>query len=142
MTKLDIYGFCMAHTQADRWLRLQINQALKTTTKLTMMEWLLLLSVNRKAEAGLSVTEAAESLGVSLPQITALVRHLVNHKVVVQRVVAQDRRGRRLYVLPAGKALCKSTVRTVADKLQEYLKTSDELKTYLATLKSAVRGTG
>jgi DNA-binding MarR family transcriptional regulator len=111
-TALDAHTLFMTHTQVDRWLRLQIGRALEATN-LTMMEWLLLMSVRKHAKKGLTITGVAELLGVSLPQVTALTQQLLKKQLLTQQIERQDRRSRRLCISAKGEKLSDQALHEV-----------------------------
>ncbi len=125
---LDAHSFILAHAQTDRWMRTQFAQALDQT-ELTMMEWLLLTSTNKHADTGMTVTEAAEELAVSLPQITALTQQLLKKDLITQQIEKHDRRSRRLHITEAGKAICDKGCKAVEDTLDE-LSEAPQMHTY------------
>lgn len=107
---LDVHTLCMTHARVDRWLRTHISNALEDS-QLTMMEWLLLMSIHKHEKEGLIITEIAELLGVSLPQVTALTHQLLNKKFLKQQVERQDRRSRRLCITPEGSVVSRAAAR-------------------------------
>lgn len=133
----DVYELCLVHTQFDRWVRSQISQALDGT-ELTMMEWLLLVSINKNQDEELSVTEAAELLGVSLPQVTALTQQLVKKDLISLEVESEDRRSRRLRISSRGQVLCTTALRHIEEAVEEDMKDSTQLKTYRRLLSAMV----
>ncbi len=131
----DIFSFCILHTQTDRWLRTQIAAALKEVP-LTAMEWLLLEAVDKEGRAGFTVTEAATLLGVSLPQVTALVHRLQRQGAITQQPSIEDGRNRCLQSTSKGQKLCiKANIR-VGDALVEQLKQTSHLKSYIFQLQT------
>ncbi len=133
MTSINAYNFSLLHTQTDRWVRLQIAQALERSS-LTMMEWLLLQAVNKQQATGLTITAAADLLGVSLPQITALTHRLQERELLTLSVSTEDRRSRYLQITDAGKSLSKAATISVKDLLAQSISQSSQLETYLKQL--------
>ena len=115
--EIDVFTLCMTHAHVDRWLRTQIARALNESD-LTMMEWLLLSSVQKNKTEGLTVSQMAKLLGVTLPQVTALTQQLLKKELLKQVVESQDRRSRRLYVSPAGEKLCDQAQRQIEEAMQ------------------------
>ncbi len=114
---IDVQTLCMTHTKADRWLRTQLSKALEESG-LTMMEWLLLTSICKSKEAGLTVSEIAELLGVTLPQITALTQQLLKKGLIKQSVEPADRRSRRLCTSAEGQRLAAAAQQRVAAAIE------------------------
>ncbi len=133
MESSEVYQFCIAHTQADRWLRTQIAQAFGASN-MTMMEWLLLQSVEMSDKIGLSITKAAELLGVSLPQVTALTQGLVKQGLLRQNVDPEDRRSRRLFIEKKGRQVCKDATHSVKKQLHHNVRTNTRILDYAAML--------
>ncbi len=104
--ELTMYELSLLHSKVDRSLRFVVTKVLENH-KLTMMEWLLLATVCREQEnnKGLSMSEIAHTLDVTLPQITALTAGLINNKLAKQKVSASDKRSRRLTCTTQGKKL-------------------------------------
>ncbi len=114
----DAHSFLLSHAQTDRWLRTQFAQALEATD-LTMMEWLLLTTLSKYDKTGQTVTEVAEKLAVSLPQITALTQELIKKQLIEQHVERHDRRSRRLLITTKGKAVCDKGCEKVNSALEQ-----------------------
>jgi DNA-binding MarR family transcriptional regulator len=79
-----------------------------------MMEWLLLGVVCSGPPAGISMSFAAQTLDVTLPQITALANKLLNLKLIRQKTQTHDRRSR--HITPTGKG--KSSLEDIEEVLQ------------------------
>lgn len=90
----------LLHARADRVVRSFVADQLDPY-KLTMMEWLLLGVVNGGPKEGVSMSSAAATLDVTLPQITALANKLLSLKLIRQKTQSHDRRSR--HILPTGK---------------------------------------
>jgi DNA-binding MarR family transcriptional regulator len=124
----DAHSFLMTHAQTDRWLRTNFAQALEATD-LTMMEWLLLTTLSKYGDEGQTVTEVAEQMAVSLPQITALTQELQKKGLIEQQTERQDRRSRRLLITAKGKTICDEGCDAVNTALG-HLSTSPQLRSY------------
>jgi DNA-binding MarR family transcriptional regulator len=109
---ISIYETCLLHARADRALRAAVAGQLEAY-KLTMMEWLLLGVVCSGPPAGISMSSAAQTLDVTLPQITALANKLLNLKLIRQKTQTHDRRSR--HITPTGKG------KTVLEDIEEVL---------------------
>lgn len=90
---MNMYEICLLHAQSDRSLRAAIASLLEES-KITMMEWLLLGVVAAGPSKGMTMSEIAQSLNVTLPQVTALVNKLLPLKLVKQKSASTDRRSR------------------------------------------------
>lgn len=104
-----------------------------------MMEWLALGVVARGGKEGLSMTRIANSLDVTLPQVTALVTGLLERKFIKQKVLSSDHRGRQVMITLKGKRVLgkletaiASSIRTLAKDVpsrrwQAYIRTVEQL---------------
>ena len=90
-----MHELCLMQVRADRAMRAMIVVKLEAH-KLTMMEWLALGVVAAGSKQGLSMSEIAAMLDVTLPQVTALVADLLELKLVKQKILASDHRGRQV----------------------------------------------
>lgn len=103
------------------------------------MEWLALGVISAGSKSGLSMTEVAGALNVTLPQVTALVAGLLDRKYVKQKVLSSDHRGRQVMIALKGKRVLgkleiaiASSIRTWAkdvprSRWQEYIRTIKQL---------------
>jgi DNA-binding MarR family transcriptional regulator len=73
------------------------------------MEWLLLGAVGRSDGRQARMSAAAASLGVTLPQVTALASSLLELKLVRQKVTSGDKRGRQLELTGKGMNVLEDT---------------------------------
>jgi DNA-binding MarR family transcriptional regulator len=112
---LSMYQACLLHSRADRALRVMVSHKLEEY-KLSMMEWLLLATVCEGPINGLTMTDVASKLTVTLPQVTALMNDLVRQKLIKQKVSTSDRRSRRL--------LCTLQGKRIVTKIEQSLKTA------------------
>ncbi len=107
--------------------------------RITMMEWLALGVVASGSKSGLSMTNVASTLDVTLPQVTALISALAERKLIKQKVLSSDHRGRQVMVTLKGKRVLtkleSATARGVRNltenipksRLQEYIRTLEQL---------------
>jgi DNA-binding MarR family transcriptional regulator len=104
--------------------------------QVTMMEWLLMEVVCHGPKTGITMTEAATTLDVTLPQVTALTAGLTKAKLLKQKVSSQDRRSRRLVCTAAGRQLLDETETAADAALHEWLADipEEKLQTYLETV--------
>jgi DNA-binding MarR family transcriptional regulator len=102
----------------------------------TMMEWLLMGVVCHGPKQGITMTDTAATLDVTLPQVTALTAGLTKAKLLRQKVSRQDRRSRRLVCTQAGKQLLDETETAADTALRDWLSDipGDQLQAYLKTI--------
>jgi DNA-binding MarR family transcriptional regulator len=102
----------------------------------TMMEWLLMGVVCQGPKQGMTMTDAATTLDVTLPQVTALTAGLTKAKLLKQKVSRQDRRSRRLICTTTGKQLLEETEQAANAALREWLSDipDEQLEAYLKTI--------
>ena len=129
---INMYQVCLLHARADRALRLLVSKHLEEF-ELTMMEWLLLATVCNGSKEGLTMSAVAETLDVTLPQVTALTASLVKSKYLKQKVSIRDRRSRHLSCTIAGKRLIARIDETVNAGMREWFKdiSSEKLANYI-----------
>ncbi len=116
---MTIHQTILAHTRADRALRLAVTRALEQFN-VTLMEWLLIGTVGEHGSKGATMTDVAVRLDVTLPQITALTIRLTKAKLLKQKLSRRDRRSRKLYCTPpASKMLSgiETLIRQTVDEL-------------------------
>ncbi len=90
---MDMYEVALWHAQSDRALRALVAEQL-SSMQITMMEWLLLGVVAQGKSSGMTMSQIAEALHVTLPQVTALVNKLLPLKLIKQKAASTDRRSR------------------------------------------------
>lgn len=134
---MTMYQTCLLHSRADRALRLVVSRKLEQFN-VTMMEWLLMGVVQNGPKEGMTMSEVASALDVTLPQVTALTARLTKLKLLKQKVSRQDRRSRRLAVTSAGRKLLGEMEGDVDGALREWMSDipEDKLKNYLDTLET------
>lgn len=131
---VTMYEACLLHTRADRTLRLILAKELEQFD-ITMMEWLLLGTVQQGPKEGVNMSSLASTLDVTLPQVTALTTGLLKQKLVKQKISRQDRRSRRLIITNAGKKLLSAVEDDARDALREWVSgiPDSQLQAYLKT---------
>ncbi len=143
LKSMTMYEACLAHSKADRVLRMVVGRELEPFG-ITMMQWLLLVTVSHAPNSGMRMTELSEQLDVTMPQITALMNDLVEtyltivgKSLVKQKINANDRRSRRLNVTATGKRRLEEIDGKVEEALKNWLNPipADNLHGYFATLK-------
>ncbi len=135
----SMYEACLLHSKSDRMLRLVVGRELEPFN-VTMMQWLLLMTVNQGPNSGMRMTELSEQLDVTMPQITALMNDLVERKLAKQKINSHDRRSRRLSVTSTGKKRLEEIDGSVDQALKKWLDpiSGADLEGYFATLKQMV----
>lgn len=135
--QLNMYKACLLHSQMDRNLRLIASRHL-VEFNLTMMQWLLLEAVCASSRKGLTMSESAEILGVTLPQVTALSNELMKAKMLKQKVSTKDRRSRRLSCTLGAKMTIGKIQANMNDAINEWLRDipPDQLTNYLKTVET------
>lgn len=136
-TEITMYDACLTHSRADRSLRMLVSRQLEKFD-VTMMEWLLMGVVCNGPKRGVTMTDAATTLDVTLPQVTALTAGLTKAKLLRQKISSQDRRSRRLVCTNAGKQLLDETEQAANEALNEWLSDipAAQLDAYLETIKT------
>lgn len=131
----SMYELCLMHARADRAMRSIISKQLEPTT-LTMMEWLALSVVSQSPREGYSMSEVARALDVTLPQVTALAVTLIKTKLIKQKVLATDRRGRQVTITTKGSRLLGKIEQHIALAMQGWTKDipNDQLSNYINTV--------
>lgn len=130
-----MYELCLMHARADRAMRSVVSVQLESH-KLTMMEWLSAGVVASGPKDGVSMSQIAATLDVTMPQVTALIGNLLEQKMIKQRVLATDRRGRQVIVTMKGKrALAKLEI-DIAVAMLEWSSDidRDQLKSYVQSV--------
>jgi DNA-binding MarR family transcriptional regulator len=136
LTAMTMYEICLLHSKSDRLLRLVVSRELEPFG-ITMMQWLLLVTVNKGPNSGMRMTELSEQLDVTMPQITALMNDLVELKLAKQKINSSDRRSRRLSVTTAGKKRLDEIDESIDKALKNWLRAipADDIDGYFETLK-------
>lgn len=131
----SIYELCLALARADRGMRVQVSQQL-SKQNLSMMEWLALNVVDEDPRNGMSMSQIAERLDVTLPQVTALINILVNMGLVKQKVVSTDKRGRQVLTTIKGRRTIQKLESQVAAAMREWNSNipAKQLESYIDTV--------
>ncbi len=98
---MTIYELCLLHSRADRALRAVVAEKLQPV-ELTMMQWLSLGIIAGGPKEGLSMGNIAEHMGITLPQVTALLHSLSKLRLIKLRTQRRDRRSRHALLTPKG----------------------------------------
>ncbi|CAN5630726.1 hypothetical protein BH23PAT1_BH23PAT1_2470 [soil metagenome] len=134
---LNMHRACLLHSQMDRNLRLIATRHLEEFG-LTMMQWLLLEEVCKNSRKGLTMSESADILGVTLPQVTALTNELIKTRMLKQKVSTKDRRSRRLSCTVTGKRTIAKIEANMNHAVNEWLKNipPEQLSGYMRTVET------
>lgn len=97
-----MHELCLMHARVDRDLRSVVSKQLEPFN-ITVMEWLVLGVLSTAPKNGLSMSSISIELDVTLPQVTALVTNLTEHKFTKQKVLLSDRRGRQVMLTLKGR---------------------------------------
>lgn len=103
--------------KSDRTLRQIINKVVKERGDMTLTEWLVLSIIASSPKEGVRMSEIARELGVTLPQVTALLDSLLVKKLVRQRTHKDDRRNRFAVATPRGEDTVKKLNRAMDEQL-------------------------
>lgn len=138
MDKFDLpnmFDLCLMHARADRAMRVVVAKQLDGQA-LTMMEWLALGVVAAGPKDGVSMSHIAATLDVTLPQVTALIGNLLQGKMIKQKVLASDRRGRQVIITLRGKRTLNNLEATIARAMRDWSKdiNREQLRTYMMTV--------
>lgn len=133
---MKMYEVSLLHAQSDRALRALVAERL-SDMNITMMEWLLLGVVSAGRTSGLTMSEIADALRVTLPQVTALVNKLLPLKLIKQKSAATDRRSRVVTITSKGQLVLEDANKTLDSVLDEWFNgiSTEQRNTYLAVLK-------
>lgn len=134
-SSISMHELCLLHARIDRALRAAAISQLDDK-KLTLMEWLALGVIATGPKQGLSISQIAEALDVTLPQVTALMIDLTKLKLAKQKVSLSDRRGRQVAITLRGKRTLSKLEKNITHAMQKWHQDipSDDLQTYLINL--------
>lgn len=133
---MTIYELCLSHSHADRALRTIIAEQLQEA-RLTMMQWLLLGVLAEAPKQGLSMSEVAAKLGITLPQVTALTTDLTERRLAKLKTQSKDRRSRHALLTAKGEELLHSATKQVDTSL-EALFPEEKRQAYVELVKTFI----
>jgi DNA-binding MarR family transcriptional regulator len=116
---MNMFELCLLHARSDRALRGSIASKLEAHD-ITMMEWLLLGVIQRGNGKGMSMSEIAQTLHVTLPQVTALVNKLLPLRLIKQKSANLDRRSRLVSLTSKGELVLGDASKALNDATIEY----------------------
>ncbi len=132
---MTMYDLCLLHAHSDRLFRASIASHLEKS-HITMMEWLLLGVVQAGGQKGVTMSDIATELQVTLPQVTALVNKLLPLKLIRQKSAPTDRRSRLVQLTNKGQ-LVFSEASTLLDEARAGIlgnATDEQIDAYVAVL--------
>jgi DNA-binding MarR family transcriptional regulator len=131
-----MYEVCLLHAQSDRALRAMIAERLSDKS-ITMMEWLLLGVVAGGKTSGLTMSDIAEALHVTLPQVTALVNKLLPLKLIKQKSANNDRRSRVVTMTSKGQLTLDEANAALDNAMDEWFDglSTEQRESYSVVLK-------
>jgi len=115
-----MYELCLNHARADRAMRSLVTDQL-SKSRLSIMEWLALNIIAASPKQGISMSQIADSLDVTLPQVTALVSTLAKLRFVKQKILVKDRRGRQVVVTIRGRRTLLRLESNVTEAMNNWL---------------------
>lgn len=136
MKDVSSYELCMMQVSFDRVIRTKVTQQLKQHG-LTMMQWLALGAISLGPKEGISMSQIGQKLGVTPPQITALVSELSSRELITQMPFAKDRRGKQVSATIKGKKFLAKLDGTIIETLHELTKnvSHEKMRLYADILK-------
>lgn len=119
---------CLLVTRSSRLVRnFMAHQIENSEDKITYMEWLVLGVTCRGPADGLTMSEVAGMIDVTLPQITAITNKLVEYKLVKQKIKAKDRRTRLIIATSKGKKRIKEVETKLTLAIRDWVYPNTEL---------------
>ena len=102
-----------------------------------MMEWLLLGVVAGSKSSGLTMSDIAEALHVTLPQVTALVNKLLPLKLIKQKSASNDRRSRVVTITSKGQLTLEEANEALDKAMDEWFGglSNEQRESYSTVLK-------
>lgn len=132
---MTMYDLCLLHAHSDRLFRASIASHLEKS-HITMMEWLLLGVVQAGGQKGVTMSDIATELQVTLPQVTALVNKLLPLKLIRQKSAASDRRSRLVQLTNKGQLVFDEASAMLDDARAQLLggASDEDVDTYIKVL--------
>lgn len=133
---VTMYENYLHHSRTNSAIRLMVSTCLNTY-RITLMEWLLLGTVNFGPPHGLNMSSLARALEVTMPQVTVLKSHLLELKLVKQRADKHDRRNQYLLITGKGKSLLEKIEDNMSEAMNSWLQDvpGEQLRNYHLTVK-------
>jgi DNA-binding MarR family transcriptional regulator len=135
---LATYEAGMFQAAANRNLTTFLANALKSSN-ITTSEWSALGILATTGEARPS--DMAMIMDVKTPMATRLIQSLLEKKLVAERKISEDQRGKLIVLTPEGKKLLDEQELIVRDGMREYMKEvdRDDLVAYLKVVEYLAR---
>ncbi len=113
LVRPSAFQTCLMLTKVDRSLRGLVTKQLKPF-KLTMTQWLLLGVVASADTSGISISNTAKSLNVTMSQVTGISTQLVTaHLLRQKRTQRSDHRSRYLLLTARGRVILEDVEESV-----------------------------
>lgn len=101
-TTRSVFESILQATQVDRVLRQRAQEVTREHGGITNTEWLLLSIIGKGPKKGLTMSALGATLGVSRPQITALLENLLVKRFIRQKKSSHDGRSRTATITQRG----------------------------------------
>ncbi len=118
-----IFESLLQATQVDRVLRKRAQSVTKEHGLITTTEWLLLEIIAKGPRQGLTMSALGATLGVSRPQITALIENLLLKRLIRQKRSTEDGRSRTAVITERGKETLRRINSAIESSFDELLRT-------------------
>ena len=115
---MTMYELFLTHSRGDRELRTVVTTQLEPL-RITLMQWLLLGVVAAGTKQGVSMSDIASTLGITLPQVTALMAELAKGRLVKLKTQKHDRRSRHALLTPKGEELFREAEKNIEEALSD-----------------------
>lgn len=135
---MTIYELCLLHSRADRALRNIVAEKLEPF-EITMMQWLLLGVVKAAPKQGINMSDIATGLGITLPQVTALLSDLTKRRLTKLKTQRKDRRSRHASLTSRGEEILDKAAIEIESKLDTVFPSEKRLQ-YVSMLESMIPG--
>lgn len=119
--KAESFDSFLLIVKSDRVLRKLVNKTVREHGGLTLTEWLLLSIVASGPKSGMRMSEIAKELGVTLPQVTALLDSLLVKRLVRQKTDKADRRNRFAVATQRGEDVVTAVNKALDEKFDKVM---------------------
>lgn len=130
-----MHELLLTQVRADRALRVLVSKRIESQ-RITMMEWLTLGVISSSPKKGLSMTNIANQLDVTLPQVTVLVAGLLQLKYAKQQTLARDHRGKQVMITLKGRRVLSKLDSSIAKTMRRHTKQipANQMQAYILTI--------
>lgn len=111
----EVFEALLQTTQVDRSLRRLAQRATKSQGEITTNEWLLLSIIDKGSGTGVALGALSMTLGVSRPQVTALIDNLLVKRYISLKKSKEDKRSKSAFVTERGKDALKSINKAMSE---------------------------